>query len=172
MPIAQRGERGGRQLLMLAAATALGVVAMVWLFTQVGNEGSDANLQVSVGDDVFLAGNVERLADDIENLGIPLLLSDVAGGDRDIYVQHIGDDDQTGWYAFGVRPLAAPRDCFVEWQENETFVDNCDGTVYPASGDGLPAYDLDIDADGFLTIDFRSASSDAPAGGVDDDGQN
>lgn len=169
MPIAQRGERGGKQLLMLGAATVLGIVAMIWLFTQVGNEGSDATVQVSLGDEVFLAGNVERLADDIENLEIPLLFSDVAGGDRDIYLQHIGDDDQTGWYAFGVRPLAAPRDCFVEWQsDDETFVDNCDGTIYPASGDGLPAYDIDIDTDGFLTIDFRSQQGATAGEGADD----
>ncbi len=156
MPIAQRGERGGRQLLMLGAATVLGVVAMVWLFTQVGDEGSNANVQVSIGDDVFLAGNVERLASDIENLG-PLLLGDVSGGDRDVWLQHIGDDDRSGWHAFGVRPLAATRDCFVEWQpDDETFVDNCDTTVYPSSGDGLPSYPIEIDADGFLTVKLRS----------------
>ncbi len=142
---------------MLGAATILGVVAMVWLFTQVGGSGSSANVQVSIGDEVFAAGFVDRLADDIENLGIPLLLSDVSGGDRDVYLQHIGDDDLTGWYAFGVRPLDATRDCYVEWQsDSETFVDNCDGTVYPADGEGLPPYPVAIDADGFLTVDIRS----------------
>ncbi|MEZ5376340.1 MAG: hypothetical protein R2733_07455 [Acidimicrobiales bacterium] len=160
MPIAQRGERGGRQLLMLAAATVLGLVAMVWLFTQVGGTGSNANVQVSIGDDVFLAGNVDRLADDIAKLETPLLLGDVSGGDRDIFLQHIGDDDRAGWYAFAVRPLAATRDCFVEWQpDDETFVDNCDGTVYPSTGEGLPPYPIDIDEDGFLTIDLRSADA-------------
>ncbi len=158
MPIAQRGERGGRQLLMLAAATVLGLIAMVWLFTQVGGIGSNANVQVSIGDDVFLAGNVDRLADDIENLETPLFFGDVSGGDRDLYLQHVGDDPAAGWYAFAARPLAATRDCFVEWTPaDETFVDNCDGTVYPSTGDGLPPYPIDIDADGFLTIDLRAA---------------
>ncbi|MEZ5225640.1 MAG: hypothetical protein R2710_02915 [Acidimicrobiales bacterium] len=70
---------------------------------------------MSIGDDVFLAGNVDRLADDIAKLETPLLLGDVSGGERDIFLQHIGDDDRAGWYAFAVRPLAPP-DCFVEWQ--------------------------------------------------------
>lgn len=161
MPIAKRGEQGGRQLLMLAAATVLGIVAMIWLFTQVGGVGSNQSVEVNIGDDVFLAGNVERLADDIENLDTPLLLGDVSGGDRDVYLQHIGDDDLTGWYAFGVRPLAATRDCFVEWQvSDETFVDNCDGTVYPSSGEGLPPYPVEIDDEGFLTVDLRSPGED------------
>ncbi len=140
---------------MLGFASVLGVAAMVLLFTQVGGVARQGDVELNIGDSVFAPGNVDRLSDDIESLG-PLLLSDVSGGDRDIFLQHIGDDDRTGWSAFGVRPLDAPRECFVEWQDDETFVDNCDGTVYPADGAGLPEYPVAIDADGNLTVDIRA----------------
>lgn len=164
MPVAQGRTGGGRQLLMLGVATVLGLAAMVLLFTQVGGLAQDGDVAVDIGDRVFAPGNVDRLSDDIAEKG-PLLLSDVSGGDRDIFLQHIGDDEMSGWFAFGVRPLASTRDCFVMWDPVDTdFVDNCDGTVYPADGEGLPRYPVDIDADGNITIDIRSVISGAGSG--------
>jgi hypothetical protein len=157
VPVAKGRSGGGRQVASLAIASILGVAAMVLLFTQVGGSGGTNNVQVDVGDSVFAPGNVDRLSADIADKG-PLLLSDVSGGDRDIFLQHTGTDPSSGWTAFGVRPLTASRECYVEWQPDRAeFVDNCDGTVYPADGAGLPPYPVVIDADGNITVDIRSA---------------
>lgn len=158
MPVAKRGESGGRQLAMLGAATVLGVAAMIWLFTQVGGVGSGRDIELNLGDTVFFPGNVDRLSSDIATLG-PLLFSDVSGGDRDLYLQHLGDDERQGWSAFAARQGDATRDCSVEWQADDAqFVDACDGTIYPADGTGLPQYPVTIDADGNITIDIRTGT--------------
>lgn len=160
MPIAKPGQQGGRQLLMLGAASLLGIVAMVWLMTQFADAGT--NTEINIGDAVFPVGHVERLSEDIEDKG-PLLFSDVSGGDRDIFLQHVGDDEMTGWSAFGVRQLDAVRDCYVEWEaDRDEFVDNCDATTYPADGTGLPQYPVNVDSDGNLSVDVRAAITGTP----------
>ena len=113
------------------------------------------------------AGQVVDTADFIADQG-PWLMPDlIAGRDRDIILQHLGDDPETGWHAFAARPAAAPRDCFLEWNaSDETFTDNCDGTTYDAIGTGLTQYPVFIDANGNLAIDINAADR-PPSDGSD-----
>lgn len=151
-----------RQIVFLIVATIVGVAAMVFLFTRTAELAQSGDVQLNIGDDVFGPGNVERLADDIEGQDTPLLFSDPAGRDRDIWLQHIGDDPDTGWYAFAVRPVEAPRDCFVNWvAEDQVFDYNCGDLTFPADGEGLFQYDVLIAADGEITIDLNAADRDA-----------
>jgi hypothetical protein len=79
----------------------------------------------------------------------------VAGGDRDVYLQHLGTDEDRGWVAFDTRPPGASRDCAVRWvPEDEAFEDPCTGDRYPPNGEGLRQYPVTID-DGRVGVDLR-----------------
>ena len=162
MPVAGRGDRSGgaRQLTVLGFATIGALAAMWFLVSRSDDLASSGDLELNLGSSVFEAGQVDRLAEDIADKG-PLFFGDLVGRDRDIYLQHIGDEPDEGWYAFAARPLDAARDCFVEWDPDAgNFVDNCSGTIYPADGEGLPAYPVSIDADGILSVDINAAERD------------
>ena len=150
-----------RQLVFLFVATVLGIVAMVFLVTRTADLAQSGDVQINIGDEVFAPGNIDRLSDDIDAQATPLLFSDPAGGDRDIWLQHIGDDPEIGWYAFAVRPADAPRDCFVQWQvDAQEFSYNCDDRTFPADGEGLFQYPVSIAANGEITIDLNAADRD------------
>lgn len=157
MPVARRGAGGARQLAVLGFATIGGLAAMWFLFTRATDLAASGETDVNLGSSVFEAGRIERLSDDVARTG-PLFFPDLVGRDRDIYLQHVGEDPEDGWFAFAVRPLDAARECFVEWQSDQsTFVDNCDGDRYPETGEGLPSYPVLIDQEGNLSIDINAA---------------
>ena len=149
-----------RQLIFLFAATVLGIVAMYFLFTRTADLAQSGDVQLNIGDQVFAPGNIDRLSDDIGRERTPLFFGDVAGGDRDIFVQHIGDEPEIGWFAFAVRPPDAKRECFAQWQVDEQLFDyDCEGVnaTYPADGDGLFQYPVTIASNGEITIDLNAA---------------
>ncbi|MEM8923505.1 MAG: hypothetical protein AAGD35_08360 [Actinomycetota bacterium] len=156
MPVAESSTPPLKMTLMVGAAALLGVVAILFLVTQADQLfGNTGQIGLEPGDRIYRPGEVESLAEAVADAG-PLLLPDLAGGDDDVVLQHLGDSDDEGWLALAVRPLAAPRDCFVEWQPvDRTFVDSCDGTVYPEDGEGLPSYPVTIEDDGRLSIDLN-----------------
>jgi hypothetical protein len=135
---------------ILAVVVGICVVGAVLIATD-----SSEDVQL-LGDATFQDLDAESTAGTIEDIG-PLLFSDVAGGDDDIIVQHLGDDPAEGWLAFAARPPGADRDCFAEWDPDaEVFVDTCDGTEYPADGDGLEQFDAEV-VDGKVVIDLQAA---------------
>lgn len=151
-----------RQIIFLFVATILGFVAMYFLFTRTNDLAQSGEVQLSIGDQVFGPGNVDRLSEDLKT--DPLLLSDVSGGDRDIFLQHTGDEPETGWFAFAVRPIDAPRDCFIKWEADERqFSYNCDDRTFPADGEGLFQYPVAISPTGDITIDLNAADREADA---------
>lgn len=162
-----------RQIVFLIVATLLGFVAMFFLFTRTADLAQSGDVQFNIGDDVFAPGNIDRLSEDIAREQTPLFFGDVAGGDRDIYLQHIGDDETTGWYAFAVRPLDAPRDCFAVWDlEAQGFGYTCDDRTFPADGEGLFQYPVVISQNGEITIDLNAADREADADAEDEGAEN
>jgi hypothetical protein len=162
VPVARRGVGGARQLAFLGFATAGALAAMWFLFTRATELTASGEVNVDLGSSVFEAGNIERLADDVSDTG-PLFFPDLVGRDRDIYLQHVGDDPEDGWFAFAVRPLESPRDCFAQWQpDDRAFVDTCNGEVYDETGSGLPSYPVLIDADGNLSVDINAGNRTTP----------
>lgn len=130
-------------------AMMVGVSLCVLLMLVIGGLGSGGNelasdsandLSVPLEGVVFELGGAASRAELIADEG-PILLPDVASGDLDIWLQHLGDEAYVGWYVFAVRPDAVTdRSCFAAWQEdNETFVDTCTGAVHLT--DGRPAED-------------------------------
>lgn len=164
MPVAKRGERGGRQAALVALGATAGMVAVIFLVSRNANliGGSSGG-----GSGLFGAGSVftapaEALADTIADSG-PTILPDIASRDRDIILQHLGDEPDAGWYAFSARPLESDRSCIVEWtidaavDDGGLFVDSCNGDQYPADGEGLTQYPTSVDADGTLSVDLNAA---------------
>lgn len=130
-------------MVAIAAAVAgFGILALVLWLADTGE------VDVQLGSDVFEAGDAERIAGEIADRG-PILYSDVAGGNRDLYLVHVGDDPATGWSAFAAQQPGAPRDCYLEWDvDEEVFVDSCDGTTFPHTGEGLTPYPVYVEDDG------------------------
>lgn len=128
--------------------------------------GKDA---VQLGDRTFQGGSTERLAAEIADRG-PIFYGDVSGRkDRDIILQHLGDDETKGWYAFLAAPLDKGRDCTWQWKPTEEqFRAKCDPSLTaPADGKGLPQFKVTvrggrIDVD--LNADAKTATT-APSGG-------
>jgi hypothetical protein len=149
-PVARSQRHATRALLVAGVAVVLlmGIAVAVALLAEEGT------VDVRLGDDTFEAGDAERIADEIAERG-PVIYSDVAGGSRDIWVQHVGDDPESGWLAFDVRPPGTARDCVAEWQAaDEVFVASCTGEEFPADGDGLPQYPVTVE-DGDLEVNLN-----------------
>jgi hypothetical protein len=110
---------------------------------------------VKLGSDTYDAGSATARAENISDGG-PLLFSDVSSGNRDIYLQHIGDDVTTGWYAFDARRPGQARNCTLSWQASlSNFQDPCDGATIAADGTGLLSYPVTITDKGKVIVDLR-----------------
>ena len=115
-------------------------------------------------------GRTEKVAEDG-----PILYADTAGGDRDIVLQHLGDDPGEGWIALAARPPGVPRECTIQSRDrDEPFrlldadgevTDACDGREFPPDGEGLPSYPVRVDGDGRLDVDLNAAARETSTSG-------
>ncbi len=81
---------------------------------------------------------------------VPFLLPDASPSrTRDIYLQHVGGEDDEGWLAFSAfAPDQTERDCFLRWSAaDEHFTDPCTDETFPADGDGLTQYPTRVEDD-------------------------
>jgi len=157
MPVAKgRGIDARSALVVGATAVVLALVIGGMILYLVSRDDIDVRL----GDDRFEDINAESAAEEIAERG-PILFQDLVGGSRDIFLQHLGDDHEQGWYAFDVRPPGEPRECQAVWQpDEEQFADNgrCSTTfTVPADGTGLPQYPATVNDDGNVVIDLNAA---------------
>ncbi len=142
MPVARGPQMNARSALLVGftgvmIALALGV-GVIWL------AGSGGDVEVQLGDTDFDAGQIWRISEEIDDRG-PILYSDVAGRSRDIILQHLGPDPETGWLAFAARPLGEPRDCFFQWDPTTEQFDLIGAT------DEADCTDVTMDAEGNLS---------------------
>lgn len=139
-----------------AVGAAIGFLLLVLWFTDRGA------VEIALGDDTFEAGRIDVIADEIRENG-PIYYADLLGGRQNIILQHLGDDDEVGWYAFDLIRPGQPDDCPLEWNADaQVFRDACDGTEIPPTGFGQPDYPVEI-ADGRISVDFRGAGE-SPGG--------
>jgi hypothetical protein len=166
-PVARSRAHAGRALAVAATGVVVAVTAAFGV-ALLANRGS---VDVRLGDETFTGYEAETAAAQIARDG-PILVPDAAGGDRDIYLQHLGGDPRLGWLAFAARPARAPRQCTLRWfpassgaPEGGLFrlldgdgdeTDDCDGRDFPATGDGLPQYPVTV-RDGKLDVDINAA---------------
>jgi len=158
MPVARGHGIDPRNALVVGAtAVVLALVIGGMILYLVSRD----DIEVRLGDDRFEDINAESAADEIARRG-PILFQDPVGGSRDIFLQHLGDDHEQGWYAFDVRPPGEPRECQVVWQPDaEEFVDNgrCSEPItVPADGTGLPQYPAVVNDKGRVVIDLNAAA--------------
>lgn len=158
-PVAPSRNHAGR-------AALVSLVAVVLLFAALGLASwamKDRNSSdLRLGDQTFRGGSTSRLADEIAEDG-PILYSDVSGRkDRDMILQHVGDDPDEGWHAFLAAPIDKPRDCTWEWRADERlFRARCDESLTaPADGAGLPQFDVTVDG-GSLDVDLNADATTA-----------
>jgi hypothetical protein len=160
-PVARSQAHAGRVLAVSIVGIALAVVA-AFAIAVLANRGS---VEVRLGDDTFAGQDAEAAADRIAEGG-PILYPDAGGGDRDIYLQHEGDDPDRGWLAFAARPPGAPRECTLRWEGGDDVFrlldpdgqesGACDGQEFPPDGSGLTQYPVTV-RDGKLDVDLNAA---------------
>ncbi len=140
---------------IVAVVVGLGLVLLVSVLSSRGD------VDIRLGDERFLVGRTERLADRIATDRRPFLFPDVSGrGTRDIYIQHVGETPEVGWLAFAARaPGQDDRDCFLVWDlPAQELVDPCTQERFPADGTGLTRYAVEV-TDGQVYVDLRPPSS-------------
>lgn len=154
MPVARGPQINARSALLVGLTgvviAVLLVVAVLWL------ADSSGEVEVKIGDTDFRDLDADRISAEIADRG-PILFSDVGGGDRDIILQHLGDDPETGWLAFDARRPDDSRDCFFEWQDrSSTFVNTCDRSdMVDEAGTGLDQYPVTV-TDGEVRVDINA----------------
>ena len=143
---------GGIFLVVLGICVAGGV-----LFYAADAPDVDVNL----GDDEFRLEDLDGAAARIAENG-PDIFPDLVGGNRPIMVNHVGDDLEEGWVA--VVAIAPGTDaCIVEWDADAGEFEDCEGTNYPADGEGLTQFTATPDVeDDVLLIDLGRARPEDP----------
>ncbi|MEQ8842454.1 MAG: hypothetical protein RIB98_15835 [Acidimicrobiales bacterium] len=149
MPVARGPQISARSAVIVGitgVVIALLLGAMVFWVAR-----SSETVQVQLGDTQFDAGFIGRQSEEIAARG-PILYADAGSqGQRDIYVQHIGDDPEVGWLAFSVRRPADPRDCSAAWDpDRRTFTLQsstdvaCDIVTFNELGCGLERFPVGV----------------------------
>lgn len=158
VPVAEKGSGQGRQAFIIMFAGLAGFLAIAFLIQRQGSLVQDSGDELLGAGAVFVAGPTDDLLESVNDTG-PILFSDVASRDRDVILQHLGEDAESGWIAMAARPLSAARDCTLEWQSDAgDFLEPCSGDRFPEDGEGLITYPVSISEAGVLSIDINAAS--------------
>lgn len=163
MPVARSQGHAGRALLIAAAGVLL-ILLVAYGISVLDNRG---NVEVKLGDETFAGLKADKMAAEIADRG-PFLVADASpGGDRDIVLQHLGDDVDKGWVAIIARPPGVPRNCSIQWQQDAGLFrlldddrqvsDDCDGREYPADGGDLETFPVTVEGNE-LDIDINAAN--------------
>ena len=152
-PVARR--QGGAHTGRAVAVAVVGVAVALGVAFGVASLASRGEVDVNLGDERFEAGDVEQRAESVEEDG-PILFPDPANFRRSIYVDHAGDDPQSGWVALGAFVPDRP-DCGVLFvPDDDRYVAACDEELtFPRSGDGLREFPTEV-VDGQLFVDLRA----------------
>ena len=155
-----RRRRDKTRLAVSASITGVIVAALLgWFVLDFAAENPD---RVNLGDDTFVVGDAERLADRIREDGAPFLFKDplTSNPGREVYVQHSGTDHEKGWVAIEAYGPESPRQlrCILQWDaEHAVFDDPCGRDSYPADGTGLRRYPVEVNGDGDVEVNLRTS---------------
>lgn len=151
-PVAGKGTSNLRTTVVVAVGAVVAAGALLLTIVRLSDSGE---IQLQIGDERFNAGRVGRISAEIDDRG-PILYSDVGGGRRDIWLNHLGDDPDEGWVAFDARHPEASRACTLAWLPEEgVFDDPCGGPSVGPDGDDLPHYRAE-EEDGDVLIDLAT----------------
>lgn len=156
----RRRRREDRTRAVVVGSLVAAALAAVLLYAVV-RFAADNPDQANLGSPV-LRLNAERLAGEIAERG-PVLFKDPLDRDREVFIQHLGDDESEGWLAVRAYAAAADLDCLLQWEPDPgRFVDPCTRSAYPADGTGLVTYPATV-AGATVTVDLRTPRGAAPA---------
>ena len=141
-------------------AALFGVFVAALLVVFVVRFASQRPDDVNLGEDRFEVGRADVFARAIRRDG-PILFKDplTSRPGREIYVQHLGDDEEEGWFALDAYAPGAPREerCILEWDQDErVFRDPCGDAEIPADGTGVRTYEGEVDERSAVIIDLRT----------------
>lgn len=167
MPVA-RGPQISARSAVLVGLTGV-VIALLLGAMVVWIAQSSDTVQVQLGDTQFDAGFTGRISEEIAARG-PILYPDAGSrGQRDIYLQHIGDDPDVGWLAFSVRRAGDPRDCTAVWDpQRRTFTltsssdVECDPVTFNELGCGLVRFPVGV-VDGNVIVFLNETQDEVDA---------
>lgn len=153
--------RNPRRTRMIVGASLVGVFLTGLLVVAVVRFASQRPDEVNLGLDRFEVGRADVFARAIERDG-PILFKDplTSRPGREIYVQHLGDDENEGWLALDAYAPGAPREqrCILEWDRAEqVFTDPCGDDNVPADGTGVQTYTGEVDDREAVIIDLRTS---------------
>ena len=100
-----------RALTFAVVAVVVGLGAGFLMLRLADSGGVDVRL----GDSEFSAGTAASRSRDIAEGG-PLLFPDPRGSDRNIFIQHRGEDPNRGWLVFETRWAGSPSSCSLTWE--------------------------------------------------------
>lgn len=153
MPVS-RGQRPDLRSVVVVGlagvAVALGLALAVLLLAR-----GSGDVEIRLGDRDFRDMEIGRISAEIDDRG-PILFGDVADGELDIILQHLGDDPESGWLAFEARRPGQSRNCFFAWRADQAdFANTCDPEdVVDAAGTGLRHFDVAV-VDGDVRVDIN-----------------
>lgn len=152
--------RNPRRTRMVVGAALFGVVLAAALVLLVVRFASQRPDDVNLGNDRFEVGRADVFARAIERDG-PILFKDplTSRPGREIYVQHLGDDEDEGWFALDAYAPDAPRQerCILQWDaDDDVFTDPCGDAEVPADGQSVRTYRGEVDDRGAVIIDLRT----------------
>jgi hypothetical protein len=156
VPVAQSRGHAGKALLV----AGVGVIVALGLAFLVAQAASRGDVDIHLGDERYNAGQIESIAQDIdEHDGLPLLYQDLGGGGRNIYVQHLDRNPREGWVAFGAFDPDDPSCAVVIDRDAKVLVNGCDEDVtYPLDGTGLRYYPTQVEGNR-LYVDINELST-------------
>lgn len=158
-PVARR--RSGAHTGWAVLVAFVGVAAALGIAYGVAALASNSDVEVNLGDERFDAGSTESLSSAIREDGEPILFPDPANFSRAIYIDHSGDDPDTGWTAFSAFLPDRP-DCTVLFDRGadafSTTEDCEEQATFPRSGAGLRQFPTDV-VDGNLFVDLQRTGS-------------
>lgn len=110
--------------------------------------------QANLGDEVIRL-RAGRMARTVADTG-PLVMQDPKG-DRDVFLQHTGDDPENGWLLILAYPPGheGEKRCALAWDaRRDRFSSPCENRTYPGDGRGLTTFPAPVE-DGRVVIDLR-----------------
>ncbi|MDP8976145.1 MAG: hypothetical protein M3N28_07265 [Actinomycetota bacterium] len=149
----RRPPKRGRLIVVASVVGLAFAVVLLFLVVRFASRNPE---QVNLGPRVFRVGSTTRLAREVDERG-PFLFKDPLNREREVYIQHLGEDPEAGWS--GIRAYASREsiECLLRWEADQRrFVDPCTSQSYPADGAGLTTYPARVDR-GVVSVDLRSA---------------
>ena len=154
----QQSSGHATRALVLALLAVLAAIGVLYLASVVLTNRHNSHLHEGDVGGVVTLGKVSQLAKHVNGNNQPTFYPDTSGNKlRDLWVQHIGSNLDTGWIVFAAQVPDEADGCAWGWQRNkDEFVSTCNAKkVLPADAPGLYHYPVKVDK-GKLTANLAT----------------